>query len=212
MSIETSIMRDAQGLAIGVRFTFADGKGALPELTILASELQASIVAEAICHGLKQKVGDAAAIGRDKDTGASASVGDKRVAMCEVAKQLQGEGATWNRKAAKGEGTGGEGLFLLALSQVTGKPGEECKAILATMSVEEQKALKRDPAVIRATAEIQATRARASTDTGALLAKFAPQADAVSINSPELAKQPEAKANAESWPGGKKAKRAAKTA
>lgn len=191
--IETNIVRDAQGLAIGVRFAFADAQGQLPELTILASDLAAHVAAEALCHGIKQKVGDAAAIGRDAATGKSASVGDKRVAMCEVAKQIR-EGA-WNRKAGKGEGMGGEGLFMLALAQVTNKSADECKTILATMTEGEQKALRRDPSIIRAMADIQATRARATTDTAGLLAKFAPPkiADAV---FEQATKDAEAKAQA----------------
>lgn len=66
--------------------------------------------ARAICHGIVQKVSDRAAIGRDPETGASATPEEKFAAMKECADRLIA-GGPWNAVAAGGTGTQGGLLY-----------------------------------------------------------------------------------------------------
>lgn len=53
-------------------------------------------------HGLEQKTGDAAAILKDKKSGRSASVAEKRSAIVEVAERLAKPDGDWNLKGGRG--------------------------------------------------------------------------------------------------------------
>jgi hypothetical protein len=63
----------------------------------------------AALHGYVQKISDKAAIGRDPETGASATPEEKFAAMKECAERLQ-NGGLWN--AVRESGTGAEGGIL----------------------------------------------------------------------------------------------------
>ena len=122
--------------------------------------LSAEIVTRLALHGLKQKIGDAAAIPRNTDTGKSATETDKLAAMRAVYEMLcDGE---WSRRAEVGEG-GSDGLLLSALCRTfTNKSREEHKAVLATKSKSEQSALLGWEKIQPALAEIRAERAKAT--------------------------------------------------
>ena len=64
--------------------TFADKTAA----TLSTTELSTEILSQALLHGLKQKLVDAAAIARNVDTGASATVADKKEAVMEIHSRL----------------------------------------------------------------------------------------------------------------------------
>lgn len=65
---------------------------------------------ESVVHGLRQKVSDRAAIGRDPETGASATPEEKFAAMKECADRLMA-GGPWNAVQTGGAGAQGGLLF-----------------------------------------------------------------------------------------------------
>ena len=71
---------------------------------------------EAVVHGLRQKVSDRAAIGRDPETGASATPEEKFAAMKECAERLM-SGGPWNAVATGGTGNQG-GLLYRAMKAI----------------------------------------------------------------------------------------------
>ena len=134
-------------------FTFADGQ----ELRIDAGKLTNDIRHEAIMHGLKQKIGDAAAIGRNPETGRSATLADKRAAMQVVIERLQA--GSWN--AGRGEGgTGTGGLLLAALCRMYAgrKTEEELREWLSTKDKKAQAELRKNPKVATIIEQIKAER------------------------------------------------------
>ncbi len=123
--------------------------------------LSDEIVTRLALHGLKQKVGDAAAIPRDTETGKSATETEKLEAMRAVYEMLQ-EGE-WSRRAEAGEG-GSDGLLLSAICRTfPAKSREEHKAALAGKTKSEQSALLGWPKIQPALSAIRAERAKASS-------------------------------------------------
>lgn len=136
-----------------LNFTFADGQ----ELTITASGLLPEIHHEAIMHGLKQKIGDAAAIGRNPETGRSATLADKRAAMRTVIERLQA--GHWNAERGEGGAPAGGLLFAALVRLYAGKKSEEdIRAFLAGKSDKEKAALRKNPRVAAIIEEIKAER------------------------------------------------------
>jgi hypothetical protein len=105
--VEAEFLRDANGVATGLKMWI---KPYTP-LEYVLSEMEPQIVAEAACHGLKQKTGDAAAMSKDEN-GEAASDLAKYGAMRDVHQRLTGEDAQWNARAGGGGPTGG--LIMLA--------------------------------------------------------------------------------------------------
>lgn len=141
-----------------LRLDFANGEA----ITLHISELSRAIIDQAILHGLKQKLVDAAAISRNPDTGRSATVADKFAAVYAVYQRLvAGE---WN--AARGEGgTGSGGLLFRALCAVyADKDPAMLREWLAGKSRAEQAALRKNAKVAAAIAEIQAASSTADAD------------------------------------------------
>ena len=142
-----------------LNFTFADGQ----ELTITASGLLPEIRHEAIMHGLKQKIGDAAAIGRNPETGRSATLADKRAAMQVVIERLQA--GSWNAERGEGGAPAGGLLFAALVRMYAGKKSEEdLRAFLAGKSDKEKAALRKNPRVAAIIEEIKAERAANGDD------------------------------------------------
>lgn len=154
----------------GMVLTFTGDNGRV--LTIDARTLSTSILDAAIMHGLKQKVGDAAAISRNPETGRSASTDDKFDAMVEVVKRLELD--HWNKPRESGDGAGAGGLLFKALCRVKAdKTPAEVKAYLDGRSKEEQAALRKVPVIAAAIDAIRAESAKAAgIDGEALLADF----------------------------------------
>jgi len=144
-------------------------------LTYGLEELSPEIVHQLALHGLKQKVGDAAAIPRNTETGASATEGEKLEAMRRVWESLQA--GDWSIRAPAGEG-GNDGLLVRALCRIYPKSSvESIREKVAGMDKAKQAALRVSPKVAPVIAEIKAEddarKARGvRVDTDALLADF----------------------------------------
>jgi hypothetical protein len=117
--------------------TFAHGK----TIEIDASTLSKDIQNQAMMHGLKQKLVDAAAISRNPETGREAKIEDKFEAVEEVASRLKLDGG-WNKQRAAGEGSGG-GLLLRALCELyPRKTRDELREFVNSKSATERAALR----------------------------------------------------------------------
>jgi hypothetical protein len=163
-AIEAEVRRESDGLATGLTLTFANGK----RLMINADQLTSAIAGEALIHGLKQKLVDAAAISRNPDTGKSATVDDKYAAVRAVYDRLlSGE---WN---APREGGGSGSLLLAALVRQTGKPEDQLREWLGKKSDAEKKALSLNPKVAEHINAIRAERAKVEgIDSDAILGEL----------------------------------------
>lgn len=117
-------------------------------------------------HGLKQKLIDAAAIARNPQTGASATVADKWAALTEVYDRLRQ--GLWNA-AREGGGTGS--LLFAALQRMQPQtPPEALREWLGKKTDAEKKALEGNPKVAKVIADIRAEKAKATgVDSKALL-------------------------------------------
>lgn len=171
MTTETTKRTPSITAAIdGMMLTFTGDNGRV--LTIDARTLSTSILDAAVMHGLKQKIGDAAAISRNPETGRSASTDDKFDAMVEVVKRL--ELGHWNKPRESGDGSGAGGLLFKALCRVKAdKTPAEVRAYLEGRTKEEQAALRKVPVIAAAIDAIRAESAKAAgIDGEALLADF----------------------------------------
>lgn len=151
-----------------VTFTAASGE----RVSIDADALSPEIRHAAMMHGLKQKLGDAAAMSRNPDTGRSATTEDKISAINEVAERLHA--GQWNKTREAGEGGGAGGLLFKALCKIKAdKTPAEIRAYLDGLTKEQQAAVRKVPAVAAAIEEIRAAQARdGGIDGEALLAGF----------------------------------------
>lgn len=73
--------------------------------------------AYAALHGWKQRLADAAAMDRDEDTGAPASVSDKYNAVKDLAEYYMSGAVDWKRT---GKGGGGKSITIAAIARVKG--------------------------------------------------------------------------------------------
>ena len=151
-----------------VTFTTADGLKTSLDAMSLTPELREA----ALMHGLKQKLGDAAAISRNPETGRSATTGDKLAAIEEVRERLLA--GSWNKTREAGEHTGAGGLLFKALCIVRkDKTADEIRAYIASRTKEEQAAMRKVPAVAEAIEKIRLANAKTDgIDGEALLAGF----------------------------------------
>jgi hypothetical protein len=137
-----------------LNFVFADGS----ELTIYADSLAADIRHEAMMHGLKQKIGDAAAISRNPETGRSATLSDKRAAMRAVVERLQA--GAWNAERGEGGSPAGGLLFAALVRMYAGKKSDEAlREFLAGKDDKQKAALRKNPRVAEIIEQIKAERA-----------------------------------------------------
>lgn len=155
VSCEIDIPRESMTL------TFSSGA----TLCLRLGQLNADIATQAMWHGLKQKLVDAAAIGRDPDTGRSATIDDKYDAVREVYDRLlSGE---WNKTREGGAATGGVMLRALMMVYPT-KTKDQLTEYLKGKSAAEKAALKLVPKIAAAIDTIMATKV-GDVDTDALL-------------------------------------------
>jgi len=82
-------------------------------------------------HGFIQRLTDAAAIGRDKATGASAPPSVKLAAMQRLAEFYMAGGDDWSPAREAGGGPGLDGVILAAVAEATGKTLEEVRVMVA---------------------------------------------------------------------------------
>lgn len=132
-------------------------------ISIDASKLTPEIQQAAMMHGLKQKIVDAAAIGRNLETGKSATIKDKYEAMKEVADRLVNE-AQWNKTREGGAG-GSDGLLVRALAELyPAKSIEELREFVNGKDKKEQAALRANPKVAAIIDRIRAESTNIDTD------------------------------------------------
>lgn len=149
--------------------TFAGGD----KLTLDSGKLSEDVRAYALMHGLKQKLVDAAAIARNTDTGASATIADKQDAVTKVYERIiAGE---WNATRTGGEGGTGKGslLFLALLRMQPTRDQAELAASLEGFTTEQRAALAKNAKVLPHIQAIQAERA------AAMVAKSGENSDAL---------------------------------
>lgn len=145
-------------------------------LTIDANALTPDIQQQAMMHGLKQKLIDAAAIARDPETGRTATIDDKYNAVYEVYQRITAaEGSTWNK--ARGNGEGGNsnkgGMLLRAVMRLTSKSRADAMAWLEARSKEEVAALRKNPRIMEIMAALQVESANTNgIDSDSLLEGF----------------------------------------
>lgn len=131
------------------------------------SKLTDEMKTQAMMHGLKQKLVDAAAIARDVDTGRTASIRDKFEAVNEVFERIMQQGQ-WNKVREGGAG-GNNGLLVRALAELTGKTRSAVEEFLDAKSKEEKQALRKNAKVAAIIVRMQAEGADDSIDTDAML-------------------------------------------
>lgn len=138
--------------------TFADQTSVALSTVYLSPE----ILSQALMHGLKQKLVDAAAIARNTDTGASATVADKKEAVLEVFNRLLG--GEWNKGRVAGDGTSGKGsILLLALQRLQpNRDAAELAEWLKARTDAERAALAKNAKILPHVQAIQAERAAAA--------------------------------------------------
>lgn len=140
-------------------------------ITVKPSLLHESIIAEAVLHGLKQKLVDAAAIARDTDTGRSATVAEKYDAVKVVFDRITDDmEPAWNSVREGGSPTGG--LLLRALVKFNDgkKTVDTIRAWLETLNATQKTALRKNAKIAAIIAELQAAKPEiAKIDTDALL-------------------------------------------
>lgn len=144
---------------------FANGKTIVVDPMALTEDLQR----QAMLHGLKQKLVDAAAISRDPDTGRSATIDDKFAAVEQVFLRLTREHA-WNAVVRDGSGGGSGGLLRAALVRLFDgrQTPEQIDAFLGAKTDAEKAALRASAKVAPIIETIKAERAAKSQKAGAV--------------------------------------------
>lgn len=137
-------------------------------LTLNTHALSPAIRNMALLHGLKQKLGDAAAIARDPETGRSASPAEKWAAVQSVASRLL-EGQ-WNQ----GERGATGGILAMALLRLyPARTPEDIAAYLAKRTDGEKTALRTNPKIAAIIEDIRRERGvQANIDTEAMLSEL----------------------------------------
>jgi hypothetical protein len=153
-------------------FTFADGR----DLQLDVAKLSPEIQKQAMLHGIKQKLVDAAAISRSLETGRSASIDDKYNAVKEVFDRIiHTETPSWNKRAEGKESstsTGGNTVFVRAIMRMTGKDKAYVDQWLGDKTKEERAALKKNPRVLAIMAELQGATVVGGVNTDDLLSEL----------------------------------------
>jgi len=165
--IQTTISADATTLTLD----FANGE----KLTINTLMLDDSIRRQATCHGLKQKLVDAAALSRDTVTGGTASIEDKFQAVYDVFQRITDTvSPAWNKPRGDGSGQSNGGILLRALVRLyPTKTVDSLRDYLNGKTKQEQAAMR---ASKRVAAEIEKIKSETikttGIDTDALLAEL----------------------------------------
>lgn len=142
-------------------------------IKITTEMLSPEIKQQALFHGLKQKLVDAAAISRNPDTGKAASPDDKWAAVIEVFERITAAGGTWNKVREGGAGGSG-GLLMRALCRLyASKTQDQIREYLDGKTDAEKTALRKNPKVAEMIETIRAeTGKAANVDTDELLSEL----------------------------------------
>jgi hypothetical protein len=162
MAAIPTITADTYGSVLTL--TFSNGS----EVVVDAAALREDIQREAMLHGLKQKLMDAAAIARNTDTGRSASVAEKYEAVKEIADRIASPTGTWN-KVRGGESAGSGALLTHAIMRLRKLPRATVEEFLGGLTKEQKAALRKNPRVVEAMLEIQRERAGDTSESDGLL-------------------------------------------
>lgn len=146
-----------------LHLTFGNGK----TLTIATNEISPDIRTQAMLHGLKQKLVDAAAISRNPDTGRSATIDDKYNAVREVFDRLMS--GQWNKVRDGGSGTKGGLLFRALCIMYADKSAEAIRAFLDKKTPAEKTALRNTKKIADIILTLKDDEAGDDVDTDALL-------------------------------------------
>jgi len=156
-AIETTIIHDSLTLA------FSNGQ----VLTLGVNQLNSVICVQALMHGLKQKLVDAAAMSCHPDTGRPATIDDKYAAVRAVYDRLLG--GEWN-KTREGGITQGGLLFRALCELYSTKTPEQIREFMDKKSPAEQAALRTVPKISVIIDRLKAESAKSSgIDTDELL-------------------------------------------
>lgn len=140
-------------------------------LTLDTLALSPEMRQQAMMHGLKQKLVDAAAISRNPETGRAATVEDKYQAVKTVYDRLLA--GQWNATREGGGNAGGLLLQALCRMYAGRKTPDELKAFLADKSDAEKTALRKNPRVAQIIEDIRAEQGKAANiDTDELLGEL----------------------------------------
>lgn len=138
-----------------ITLTFGNGK----TLSLDVTKLNADIATDAVLHGVKQKLVDAAAISRNTVSGASASIEDKYRAVLAVFERItHPTSPAWN--SVRGSDGGGNYSGLVrAIAALSKNTHENVKAKLEGKTPQELTALRKSPKIAAKIAEITPRRA-----------------------------------------------------
>ena len=150
-AVETSTSSDG----LHLRLMFSHGE----TLTVEIAKLSPEITQQAVIHGLKQKLCDAAAISRDPVTGKTATIETKYAAVREVFDRITAPDGTWNKIREGGNSSGGLLLTALVRMYAGRKTRDELVEFLATKTDAEKSALRKNAKIAAIIDEIKAERA-----------------------------------------------------
>jgi hypothetical protein len=136
-------------------------------MVIQIGDLTSAIQEQALLHGLKQKMVDAAAISRNPDTGRSATIDDKFNAMKEVHDRLHS--GSWNKVRDGGSGTKGGLLFRALCMMYPDKTAEAIRAFLDKKTAAEKTALRNTKKIADIILTLKDDEAGDDVDTDAML-------------------------------------------
>jgi len=91
-------------------------------------KLSQAVQSRAMLHGMIQRISDAAAIGRNPETGASATPEEKLANMAALVAHYESGTAEWSRKRGTGEGRDTSGITLQAIARVKGITEDAARA------------------------------------------------------------------------------------
>lgn len=164
--LATAVSATIAGPILTLRFSNGE------QLAVDANALSPDIQQQAMMHGLKQKLIDAAAIARDPETGRTATIDDKFNAVREVYDRITAaEGSTWNKARGNGESGGNKGgLLVRAMMRLTSKSRDAIIEFLDAKTKEELAALRKNPRIAEIIAQLQVENANTNgVDSDALL-------------------------------------------
>ena len=167
---KTAISTDVFMPKLTLTLTFGNGR----EIVVNANDLRQEIRDMAMMAGLKAKLIDAAAMSRNPENGASASIDDKYNAVRKVADRLMSDNGQWNegRGAAGDSAAGANNILLRAIMRMTGKDEVYCRDFLSSKTKEQRAALRKNPRVLQIISELQAATVVGGINTDALLAEL----------------------------------------
>ena len=166
-----AIVMDEANRSIVFNVAGAAPDGGSKSITLSMAKVHADNVAYAAMHGMKQRLGDMAALSRVVATGKAATPADKFAAIARGVEHYESGTDQWNMKGSS-ERTDGE-LVMLAevISKLKSKPLEEVSAWLKTKSASERKALTLAPAIKPRMDELRAEASK-GVDSEAMLAEL----------------------------------------